>query len=194
MITFGSSQSLGAGCIQEFTAEQRCNWYRYIMTTEGVWGRGIVYDPVPLMYSEYFDDKQYADFALSWTFGRHGGLAYIGHELVVGSYDPTHTYYSAFNGHGIQDYKKSDATGRAHQYRLYTSVLEQQQELYSNTNDITHDDYNDNNDNDDDNFSNNNNNNNYMPTTGFSIGSLCNTNENMCVSGSDCKRTSWWHD
>merc|ERR1711865_970813 len=97
---------------------------------------------------------------------------------------------------GIQDYKKSDATGRAHQYRLYTSVLEQQQELYSSTNDITHNDYNNNYDNDDDenDDGSNNNYNNYMPTTGFSIGSLCNTNENMCVSGSDCKRTSWWHD
>ena len=45
-----------------------------------------------------------------------------------------------------------------------------------------------------------NNNNNYyywtlslsIPTTGFSIGSLCNRNENMCIIGSECKKVNWY--
>ena len=241
VITFGSPQALGKGCMQLLSSvTTHCNWYHYIMTTTGVLGREIVYDPVPMMYSHYFD-KLNDTFVIANTYARYGGLAYIGHEIVLGgSYDTTRTYYSGFNTHGIRDYTKIDTTGRAHAYELYTTVLESQyQDSRSN--------YNNNNDN-------NNHNNNYidvdekddktnnidetssssssssslasymsaymssympsslsssssaslssssssssssyhnyyLPTTGFAIGSLCNVDENMCLRGSDCKKS-----
>jgi hypothetical protein len=183
VITFGSPQSLGAGCSNILSYEERCNWYHYIMTTDGLLGREVVYDPIPMIYSQYFDTGSILNdtFATESTYARENGIAYIGHEIILASYDISRTYYAGFDKHGILDYTKIDTTGRAHQYDLYTTVVEKQYEqlYYANNKD------NNNDNNDDDNWA-------LLPTTGFSVGSLCNINENMCIIGSECKKTNWF--
>jgi hypothetical protein len=187
VITFGSPQALGAGCSNILTYEERCNWYHYIMTTDGLLGQEVVYDPIPMLYSQYFDTSSILNdtFATESTYARENGVAFIGHEIILASYDTSRTYYAGFDKHGISDITKIDTTGRAHQYDLYTDVVEKQYEqlYYANNNDDNNAVNND--DNNDANWAS-------LPTTGFSIGSLCNKNENMCIIGSECKKANWY--
>jgi hypothetical protein len=186
VITFGAPQAIGTGCLPMFAKEERCGFYRYVMTMEGSLGRGLVYDPVPMITPRALGDFDNSSIVgdessfVSDSFARHGGIAFLGHELFLNAGDPSALAMGAFDGHHGVGASKYDMTSDAHGIKLYMSVLEEQSERFSS---------NDENEEETDEYEC------YLPTTGFSLGSLCNTDESdlHCVDGvSECKRKSWW--
>ena len=188
VITFGAPQSLGAGCLEIFNVEERCRWYHYIMATKGPLGRGLVYDPIPMLYSKLLDNPKDDD----QTYARNGGLSFIGNEIIISSDEPSSVIYVGFDEHRFVDLTKIDATGSAHSETLYANVLERQSELYT---------YDDNHNIDDDHNAEGETNctgsscrQYFLPSMGFSVGSLCNPEEKTCVEGTECgnKQQDWW--
>jgi hypothetical protein len=176
VITFGSPQALGSHCFDLFTDEERCDWYHYILAMEGnigPFGRGLVYDPFPMLYPQFLDDGDKDED----TYARNKGLAFVGHEIFISSNDPTSILYGAFNDHrpvgglgaygGILD---------AHNVNDYADVLEEL--LFGDGG----------RDNDDGDKC-------FIAAGGFSIGSVCNIDDddgNTCADGLECKKDGWW--
>ena len=177
VITFGAPQALGAGCLPLFANEERCRIFRYAMTAEGPWGRGLIYDPIPMICPRGlgdFDNDGVIDPTLSSdSYARYGGLAFLGHELFLYAGNPSALTLGPFDGHYIVGTSKYDLSFGSHGIRLYMSILDGQiQSLYTENNDEC-----------------------YLPTNGFSLGSLCNKDESdfHCVEGfSECKRNGWF--
>ena len=171
VIVFGAPQALGAGCRTLFAKEESCRFYRYVMTMEGPLGRGLIYDPIPMIVPRALADES------SDTYARYGGVAYMGHELFLNYDDSTALALSTFEGHYSVQVSKYDISTDAHDIDLYADVLDRQnQQLWSS-----------NKGNDDKEC--------YLPTNGFSVGSLCNRDESdlHCAAGvSECKRNGWW--
>ena len=170
VITFGGTQSLGAGCFNIFTEEERCRWYRYIMTTKAPLGNGLVYDPIPMLIPRLLEDEETKMRVADESYARYGGIAFVGHELFVSSDDPSTVSYAGFDDHHQVDLGRFDVTGIAHLDTLYADVLEQQSELYPY-----------------DLFDDKSGGGCPLPATGFSPGSLCNPGENTCGAGTECK-------
>lgn len=177
VITFGSLQALGAGCVSLFQQEERCRIFRYVMVKEGIFGTGIVYDPIPMVYPRILGDLDNDGVvdtsSLSNTYARHGGLAFLGHEMFLNAEDPSSLTMGPFDGHHAVATSKYDLTTESHESSMYLNVIHtQNQMLAAERNDR------------------------YLPTKGFSLGSLCNKDESdfHCVEGiSECKRNGrWW--
>jgi pimeloyl-ACP methyl ester carboxylesterase len=189
VITFGSPQALGSDCSDLFTEEERCNWYHYILAIEGnigPFGRGLVYDPFPMLYPQFLDDDDIDIDEDEDTYARNKGLAFIGHEIFISSNDPTSILYGAFNDHRPVGIGAYGGISTAHNDNVYADVLE---ELLFGGGDGDGD--NDNNDGDDAYF---------IPTSGFSVGSVCNLDDDddddddddTCADGLECKKVGWW--
>ena len=194
VVTFGAPQGLGAGCLPLFAKEERCRFYRYVMTTEGPLGRGLVYDPVPMGYpralGDFDNDGVYDGAAAAGTYARNGGLAFVGHELFLNAGNPSAIALGPFDGHYGVEASKYDWTKEAHGSEQYASVLiEQSRQFYYNYGSSSGSSNGYESSNDD------KKNNCYLSTDGFSLGSLCNTDESSlhCTDGvSECKRNGWW--
>ena len=175
VITFGSPQALGSQCFDLFTDEERCNWYHYILATEGnvgPFGRGLVYDPFPMLYPQFLDDDDKDED----TYARNNGLAFVGHEIFISSNDRTSILYGAFNDHKPVGMGAYGSILDAHNVTYYADVLE---ELSFGDGGC------DNNDDDEC----------FIPAGGFSIGSVCNIDDddvNTCADGLECKKDGWW--
>lgn len=181
VITFGAPQALGVGCLPLFAKEERCRFYRYIMTMEGPLGRGLIYDPVPMILPralvDFDNDGIIDESSSSDSYARHGGLAFLGHQLFLNDGDSSALALGAFDGHYGVGASKYDVTTYAHDRRLYADVLEGQYQriILDNKFEEYYECY--------------------LPTDGFSLGSLCNVDETElhCVDGiSECKRNGWW--
>jgi len=170
VITFGGTQSLGAGCLDIFTEEERCRWYRYIMAAKAPLGNGLVYDPIPMLIPRLLEDEETKMRVADESYARYGGIAFVGHELFVSSDDPSAVCYTGFDDHHQVDLARLDVTGIAHLDTLYADVLEQQSELYPY-----------------DFFDGKSDGGCPLPATGFSPGSLCNPGENTCGTGTECE-------
>mmetsp|Transcript_16647 Transcript_16647/g.45778 ORF Transcript_16647/g.45778 Transcript_16647/m.45778 type:complete len:490 (-) Transcript_16647:212-1681(-) len=206
VITVGGMQSLGAGCSSLLSREQRCRWYHYIMAKEGFMGRDLFYDAVPFLVAEFLspsnDDDNEEDSSGDSTYTRNGGVAFIGHEILVSDADPSAALYAGFDSHRHVDFSKLDKTGGAHLYTLYASVLEEQAALYEkatamdkgeNGNSSVISDGSSSNsgtmggiggnltscDGDNPSW--------FLPATGFSEGTLCNLDESLCGEGMICE-------
>jgi len=180
VITFGAPHAIGAGCLPMFAKEERCGFYRYIMTMEGAFGRGLIYDPIPMITANVLGDSENDGIVdeessfVSDSFARHGGIAFLGHELFLNADEPSSVALGAFDGHHGVGTSKYDMTTDAHGIKHYMSVLEEQSERFPSN---------------DDEYGC------YLPTNGFCLGSLCNTDESNlhCADGvSECKRNGWW--
>ena len=103
VIIFGAPQALGAGCLSLFEKEERCRMFRYVMTMEGTFGTGIVYDPIPMIYPRILGDLDNDGVVntsfLSDTYARHGGLAFLGYEMFLNADDPSSLTLGPFDGH-----------------------------------------------------------------------------------------------
>lgn len=184
VITFGAPQGLGAGCAPLFAREERCRFYRYIMTVEGTFGRGLVYDPVPMVSPRYtlgdFDNDGILDESESSdSYARHGGLAYLGHEIFLNDDHSSALALGPFDGHYNVGSTKYDLTLASHQGVRYMDVLvEQSQGIFLGSEKYyDRDDYDC-----------------YLPTDGFPLGARCNKDESdlHCASGvSECERGFW---
>ena len=200
VILFAAMQSLGAGCDQLIPKNERSRWFRYILAREQEERGGkLVYDPIPLLYAQLLDSPEEEDQSSSdegfWgnfgefleiptegTYARNGGLAYIGHEILLSTGDPSAILLSEFDGHRFVDLSNIDPIGLAHQDYLYAEVLEAQDKIYNRNNNIedcregensavecpkT-----------------------LLPSNGFKLGSLCNAGESeyssTCVEGTVC--------
>eukprot|EP00535_Pseudo-nitzschia_heimii_P010796 CAMPEP_0197196868 /NCGR_PEP_ID=MMETSP1423-20130617/32577_1 /TAXON_ID=476441 /ORGANISM="Pseudo-nitzschia heimii, Strain UNC1101" /LENGTH=346 /DNA_ID=CAMNT_0042650681 /DNA_START=326 /DNA_END=1363 /DNA_ORIENTATION=- len=170
VIVFGAPQALGAGCRSIFSKEESCRFYRYVMTTEGPLGRGLIYDPIPMIIPRAMGD----DF--SDTYARYGGFTYLGYELFLNYDDSTALALGTFEGHYGVKANKYDISTKSHDPDLYADILDRQNQQLSSSNEAN-DDYEC-----------------YLPTNGFSVGSLCNRDESdlHCAIGlSECKRDGW---
>jgi len=194
VITIGAVPSLGAGCKQLLTVEERCRWYRYVMAREGTAGRSIVYDPVPSVFSRSLDppnkyneeeesDDGNDNIVLAQSYARNGGLGFMGHEIILSADYPSASYYVGFDQHHYVELSKMDVTGQAHYDTLYTNILERQDELYNTNNDGILGDYLDNNGAAEDVSPTS-----FLPTTGFPVGSVCNPDEEICIVGTVCQK------
>eukprot|EP00536_Pseudo-nitzschia_multiseries_P010977 jgi/Psemu1/307802/fgenesh1_kg.354_\ len=144
------------------------------MTKEGPLGRELVYDPVPFLASTFLDPPDDDDKKLpsvGSSYARNGGVAFVGHEIILSEADPSAAVYVGFDRHHYIDFSKTDMTGGAHLYVLYASVLEQQASLFE-TAAATDEEEEDGK---------------LFPATGFSEGTICNPDENLCVEGTVCE-------
>ena len=151
VVTFAAPLSLGAGCSEVFSEDERRRWFRYIMATEGTFGNELVYDPIPMLSTQlldpppdddnddegFFDNFDGFDFDLGTTsrdqtYARNGGLAFIGHEILLSTEDPSAVLLSEFDGHRYVDLKYIDLSGSAHYDDIYSQVLQAQDEIYNN--------------------------------------------------------------
>jgi len=145
VVTFAAPQSLGAGCFEVFSGDERRRWFRYIMATKGTMGNKLVYDPIPLLYAQlldpppekddggFFDNFDPSAASRDQTYARNGGLAFIGHEVLLSTEDPSAVLLSEFDGHRYVDLKNVDLSGRAHYDDLYSEVLQAQDQIYKNS-------------------------------------------------------------
>ncbi|OEU15964.1 hypothetical protein FRACYDRAFT_240661 [Fragilariopsis cylindrus CCMP1102] len=167
----------GSQCFDLFTDEERCNWYHYILAMEGnigPFGRGLVYDPFPMLYPQFLDDDDDKD---EDTYARNKGLAFVGHEIFISSNDRTSMLYGAFNDHRPVGMGAYGSILDAHNVTYYADVLEE----------LSFGDGGCDNDDDDDEC--------FIPAGGFSIGSVCNIDDddvNTCADGLECKKDGWW--
>jgi len=204
VVTFGAPASLGAGCLRFFEEDDRRRWFRYVMATEGWRGKELVYDPIPLLYSQLLDppieasDSEEEGFLDSFdgffelpideTYARNGGLAYIGHEILLSSEDPSAVLLSEFDGHRFVDFDFLDLTGKSHYESLYSRVLETQDILY---NKHKHEDKDSYKKNDDNSPSVECPGRGFLPSSGFAVGSLCNPDDSLesstCAEGTACE-------
>jgi hypothetical protein len=165
VISFGAPHALGAKCLEWLSEDERCRWYHYVMATKegGLFGTGLVYDPVATLYSNTFLMFNDTENVIERTFARNGGIAYPGHMIIVSSEDPSSSYYGGFDGRFtiVTTDMTIDKTGDAHRYGLYETILEEQNDLYAAGNTT-------------------------LPTHGFSVGSVCDTHQDMCGDGSVC--------
>jgi len=225
VVTFAAPPSLGAGCLDVFSEDERRRWFRYLMATEGAMGTKLVYDPIPLLYAQllssppddddvgFFDIFAGFDFdasttSLDKTYARNGGLAFIGHEILLSTEDPSAVFLSDFDGHRYVDLKYIDLSGEAHYDDLYSKVLQTQDKIYRNSDEKVTDDacseMNGDTDYDDGSYTafaecpam-------HVPSGGFAEGSLCNEPDDssartmrplssVCVEGTTCEAESKW--
>jgi hypothetical protein len=165
VITFGSPQGLGAGClplVNELSSSGTCRWYHYVMSIDGIFG--LTYDIVPMLYPTLLQGM--ADYANNDS----NGFGFVGHELLLSNRNVDSLLYIGKDTHQFGN----PNSGRAHFPYLYTKVLQHMVETSTSSNGNN----------------NNNNNNNYIPTTGFLDGSLCNRNDE-CLSRR-CSKQDWW--
>lgn len=210
VVTFAAPPSMGAGCLDVFSEDERRRWFRYIMATEGVMGNKLVYDPIPLLYAQLLDptpddddddglfdvfdgfDFDAGTTSLDQTYARNGGLAFVGHEVLLSTEDPSAVLLSDFDGHRYVHLENIDLSGRAHYDDLYSKVLRAQDEIYkTNVEDgidsACHDGGSDKSFVECPNMR--------IPSGGFAVGSLCNELEqssSTCVEGTTCKAESTW--
>jgi len=165
VITFGAPHALGEKCLEWLSEDERCRWYHYVMATKegGLFGTGLVYDPVATLYSNTFLVFNDTENVIERTFARNGGIAYPGHTIIVSSEDPASSYYGGFDGRFtiVTTDMTIDTSGDAHRYGLYEKVLAEQNDLYAGGSTT-------------------------LPTHGFSVGSVCDINQDMCGDGSIC--------
>ena len=202
VVTFGAPQSLGAPCAQYFSESEKQRWYRYIMSRES--GGKLVYDPVPLLYPQLLDPPEdyiieedgffwdnydgFRETQTNATFARKGGLAYIGHEILLSSEDPSSALLSEYDGHRFVDLRFMDLILFAHFASEYEAVLKAQYEIYKNDinedcreRDVTREEF-------------------WdevfwdclqepLPSSGFAVGSACNLDEeeSTCADGTVCE-------
>jgi len=148
IITFGAPQSLGAPCAQHLSESEKQRWFRYIMSRKGLSG-GLVYDPIPFVYPSFLDPSEdqkipeegfwenfvgYWDVQPNETYARKGGLAYIGHEILLSTEDASSVLLSKYNGHRAVDFNFFDLTILTHFLSEYEEVFEAQNEIYNNDN------------------------------------------------------------
>lgn len=202
VVTFGAPASLGAECLRFFEEDDRRRWFRYVMATEGWRGKELVYDPIPLLYSQLLDppieasDSEeegfwdsfdgFFELPIDETYARNGGLAYIGHEILLSSEDPSAVLLSKFDGHRSVDSDFLDLTGKSHYESLYSRVLETQNIIYNKYE--AKDSYTEN-----DNSSSSVEcpSGGFLPSSGFAVGSLCNPDDSLesstCAEGTVCE-------
>ena len=193
VITIGAPQALGGGCTELFTEYEQCRWYHYIMSTDstyGLMGRGRVYDPIPMLFSQFLlkdSNTNNNNDGASSSFARNKGLAYVGHEFVLASDERTSLSYTGFNTHAQVDLVHYGHTDNTHRMQLYVDILEAHYttlQHYQTTTETTTTICS-------------------IPTQGFLVGSVCNINENntddentsssTCERGSHCiKSGRWW--
>lgn len=202
VITFGGPQSLGAGCDPLISENERKRWFRYMMAREQKGpGNELVYDPVPLLFAQLLDPPEEEDQSSSedsfWnnfaglldvnidideTYARNGGLAYIGHEILLSTGDPSSILLSELDSHRFVDRSFLDFTGIAHHDYIYGEVLQAQDKIYSSGCST------DNGSLDCPEI--------FLPSTGFALGSLCNPDESAssstCVDGTVCAKEEKW--
>ncbi len=146
IVTFGAPQSLGAPCAQYFSESEKQKWYRYILSRES--GGKLVYDPFPLLYPQLLDPPEgyiveedgffwdnydgFRETQTNVTYARKSGLAYIGHEILLSSEDPSSVFLSEYDGHRFVDLSFMDMLLLAHFASEYAAVLEAQYEIYKN--------------------------------------------------------------
>ncbi|VEU37613.1 unnamed protein product [Pseudo-nitzschia multistriata] len=132
VVTFGAPQALGAGCLPLFSREERCNFLHYVMTTEGSLGRGLVYDPVPMLSHRALVDRDNdGTMDASWdTYARNGGLAFVGFEVFVSAEDPSSVLFGALDAHYPAPTGALDWSIDSHNKALYAGVLAEQAGLY----------------------------------------------------------------
>eukprot|EP00536_Pseudo-nitzschia_multiseries_P006861 jgi/Psemu1/16292/gm1.16292_g len=154
VVTFGSPQALGAGCLPLFTKEERCRFSHYVMTIEGTLGTGLTYDPIPMVYPRALGDLDNDGEMNSYmdSYARHGGLAFVGFEIFLNSLDPSSVFLGGFDDHYSVATSRLDWTTDSHDKKLYAEVLAKQAELYSSSGDARTECY--------------------LPTDGFSLGSF----------------------
>ena len=196
VITFGSPQGLGAPCANYFSDSEKQRWFRYIMSKERLTGGKLVYDPVPLLYPQLFDppegtpaeDGFWDNFKGYWemdeTYARNGGLAYIGHEILISDEDPSSVLLSEYNGHRFVDLGYADLTLLAHYNSLYAKVLQTQEVIYSRiAGNCKEREKSPNNSMDENSLEC------PIPSSGFVAGTLCNPDEreSTCANGTICK-------
>eukprot|EP00751_Fragilariopsis_kerguelensis_P003340 CAMPEP_0170815164 /NCGR_PEP_ID=MMETSP0733-20121128/38260_1 /TAXON_ID=186038 /ORGANISM="Fragilariopsis kerguelensis, Strain L26-C5" /LENGTH=394 /DNA_ID=CAMNT_0011173599 /DNA_START=381 /DNA_END=1568 /DNA_ORIENTATION=- len=175
VITTGAPEALGAGCFDLFTEEERCHWFHYILTIEGPFGKGIVYDPFAMLYSQHLDGDIDANEE-EQTYARYGGLAFVGHEIFISSNDPTSMLYGGFDDHRPVGMGAYGNIFTSHNDNVYADVLERQLDILF------------------DHSYGNNDGECFIPTSGFSTGSICNLDDeySTCANGLECKSNGWW--
>lgn len=175
VITTGAPEALGAGCFDLFTEEERCHWFHYILTIEGPFGKGIVYDPFAMLYSQHLDGDIDVDEE-EQTYARYGGLAFVGHEIFISSNDPTSMLYGGFDDHRPVGMGAYGNILTSHNDNVYADVLERQLDILF------------------DHSYGNNDGECFIPTSGFSTGSICNLDDeySTCANGLECKSNGWW--
>jgi hypothetical protein len=147
VITFGSPQGLGGGClslVNDLSPSGTCRWYHYIMSIVGNFG--LTYDIVPMLYPTLLQGM--AEYAKH----KSNGFAFVGHELLLSNQNVDSLVYIGKDTHQFG----MPYSGLAHDYSWYSGVLQDMVEKSTSTG---------------------GNNDNVIPTTGFLVGSLCNRNE-----------------
>ena len=168
VITFGAPQSIGLGCSSMFTKQEQCGFYHYVMTMKGII-RGLVYDPAPMIAPNLLSTMNLLGETYNNSYFRQGGIAFLGQELFLNADKPLSLALGPFGDHRGVNVTKYDFTAKAHSSTNYMNVLEKQSESFP-SNDADYGCY--------------------LPTNGFSVGSLCNTDEGdlHCIEGvSECE-------
>ena len=194
VVTFGAPQGLGTGCRgllealgsryygqqQQHHQQQQqrisCQWFHYIMSTAGAFG--LTYDAVPMVFPHLL--KGLAAYAK----GNGGvddddddqGFAFLGHELLVSTQQVDSILYIGLDEHRFD----MPYSARAHWDWLYRDVM---MDLLAEAeaNDYTSYHAANNANDTDSTTTTTTNHKKFMPTHGFSLGSLCNVDQE-CIS------------
>lgn len=204
VITFGAPQSLGAPCAQHLSESEKQRWFRYVMSRKGLSG-GLVYDPIPFLYPAFLDPSEdqnapeegfwdnfvaYWDVQANETYARKGGLAYIGHEILLSTEDASSVLLSKYNGHRAVDFSFFDLTVLTHFLSKYEEAIKAQNEIYSNDK-FKHCLDGENGDAGISKVRRENSLECAVPSSGFAVGSICNPDESnllsTCADGTFCE-------
>jgi len=98
----------------------------------------------------------------------NGRYSKPGHSIIVSSRDTTSSYYTGSDGNYTINFKTlpTDFTGGAHRKQLYMDVLNELSDNYAGGSTP-------------------------LQTNGFSLGSLCDRDQDLCGDGLECKRVDY---